>query len=315
MGGVPEGIEVEVNSLKFHVLDAGTGPGVLLLHGFPDSSHLWRHQIPALVDAGFRVVAPDLRGFGQSAMPQDADAYRLGKMLGDVRGILRTLGVPKVHVVGHDLGAALGWMFAITQPQRVDRLVAISVAHPAVFFRPSMRQMQLSWYTLLFQLPGVAEVLFPRDDWSFLKEWTAGGGDLDRYEQDLARPGALTAGLNWYRANLPPQRLVEPVPEFPAIEGPVMGVLGAHDHMLAEESMKDSATHVTGPWRYERFEDAGHWVPLEQPGKLNQLLLEFFAREPRAPRAQPDVRASVGRHTTGALAERLQSRNPDSDAE
>ena len=315
MATPPEGMEVEVNGLKFNVLDAGTGPGVLLLHGFPDSSRLWRHQVPALVDAGFRVVAPDLRGFGRSDKPQDVEAYRIGEMLDDVRGILRILGVPKVHVVGHDWGAALAWMFTITQPQKVDRLVAISVGHPAVFFRPTMRQMQLSWYTFLFQFPGIAEVLFPRDDWAFLKGWCGGSGDLDQYQRDLAVPGALTAGRNWCRANLNPQRLVEPAPQFPPIEGPVMGIWGARDAALAEESMTASAQQVSGPWRYERFEDAGHWIPLEQPRELNALLLEFFAREARPARLQPDVRASVGRHTTSALAERLQNRPPDAETE
>lgn len=308
-----EGIEVEVNGLKFNVLDAGTGPGVLLLHGFPDSSHLWRNQVPALVDAGFRVVAPDLRGFGGSDRPQAVEAYRMGEVLDDIRGILRILGVPRVHVVGHDWGAAAAWMFTITQPQKVDRLVAISVGHPAVFFRPTMKQMRLSWYTLLFQFPGIAEALIPRDDWSFLKGWTGGTGDLDRYVEDLARPGALTAALNWYRANLAPQRLVDDPPTFPMIDKPVMGIWGAHDAALTEESMTDSARQVSGPWRYQRFEDAGHWIPIEQPEKLNRLLLEFFAREPRAPRLQPDIRASIGRHSTAALAERLHVHGPESE--
>lgn len=310
-----EGIAVEVNGLKFNVLDAGTGPGVLLLHGFPDSSHLWRNQIPALVDAGFRVVAPDLRGFGRSDQPQTVEAYRMGEILDDIRGILRTLGVPRVHVVGHDWGAVAAWMFTITQPEKVDRLVAMSVGHPAIFFRPTMRQMQLSWYTLLFQFPGIAEALFPRDDWKFLKAWSSGAGDLDRYQEDLGRPGALTAGLNWYRANLHPQRLVEDAPAFPLIDKPVMGIWGARDVALSEESMTGSEKHLSGPWRYERFDDAGHWIPIEQPEKLNHLLLDFFAREPRAPRPQPDIRASVGRHSSGALAERLQNRNSEAESD
>lgn len=305
MGAHLEGIEVEANGLKFNVVDAGTGPGVLLLHGFPDSSYLWRNQVPALVDAGFRVLAPDLRGFGLSDKPQDVESYRMGEMLDDLRGILRTLGVPKVFVVGHDWGAALAWMFAITQPAKVDRLVAISVGHPANFFRPTLRQMQLSWYTLLFQFPGVAEALLPRDGWSFLKGWSGGTGDLERYQEDLARPGALTAGLNWYRANLHPQRLVDPAPGFPLIERPVMGIWGAHDLALAEETMTGSAQYVDGPWRYERMEEAGHWIPIEQPERLNSLLLEFFAREARPPRDSPDLRAAVSRRTVPTLAERI----------
>jgi pimeloyl-ACP methyl ester carboxylesterase len=311
---VPEGIEVEANGHRFNVRDAGTGPAVLLLHGFPDSSYLWRNQIPALVDAGFRVVAPDLRGFGESDRPPEVEAYQMGEILDDLRGILRTLGVPKVHIVGHDLGAAVAWMFTIVAPRKVERLVAVSVGHPVNFLRPTMRQMQMSWYTYLFQFPGIAETVIPRDDWSFLKGWTGGSGDLDRYIRDLARPGALTAALNWYRASFNPRRLIEGNPAFPAIDKPVMGIWGAHDRALTEESMTESEKQVSGSWRYERIDDAGHWIPIEQPERLNALLLDFFRREPRAPRLQPDVRASVGRHSAGALAERLQTRQADSEA-
>jgi pimeloyl-ACP methyl ester carboxylesterase len=315
MTEVPDGIQVEVNGLKFNVREAGTGPGVLLLHGFPDSSYLWRNQIPALVDAGFRVVAPDLRGFGDSDKPEGVDAYQMGKILDDIRGILRILGVPKVHVVGHDFGAAVGWMLAIVAERKVDRLVAISVGHPVNFLRPTLRQMKLSWYTYLFQFPGIAETLIPRDDWKFLEEWTAGGGDLERYKRDFERPGALTAALNWYRASFNPRRLIEGNPAFPQIDKPVLGIWGANDHALTEESMTDSQAQVSGPWRYERFEDAGHWIPLDQPDRLNGLLLDFFKREPRPPRLQPDVREAVGRRASSALAERLQGLQPEPEPE
>jgi len=249
---------------------------VLLLHGFPDSSYVWRHQVEALVDAGYRVIAPDLRGFGESDKPEGVEAYALGELLQDVRGILDVLQVPRVHVVGHDWGAAVSWMFAITDPGRVASLAAISVGHPGNFAPRSMKQMQLSWYILLFQFPGLVEELMPRDGWRFLKGWSMGTGDLDRYQQDLARPGALTAALNWYRANDPPERLLAPPPRFPKITCPVLGVYGVHDAALTEESMTGSAAYLTGPWRYERFEDAGHWVQLEQPARLNSLLLEFL---------------------------------------
>jgi pimeloyl-ACP methyl ester carboxylesterase len=273
---VPGTVRVRANGLNFAVVDAGSGPGVLLLHGFPDSSYVWRHQVEALVDAGYRVIAPDLRGFGESDKPEGVEAYALGELLEDVRGVLDVLQVPSVHVVGHDWGAVVSWMLAITDPGRVASLAAISVGHPGNFAPRTMRQMQLSWYILLFQFPGLVEELMPRDDWRFLKGWSKGTGDLDRYQQDLARPGALTAALNWYRANDPPQRLLLPPPTFPKIECPVMGVFGAHDYALTEDSMTGSAAYVTGPWRYERFDDAGHWVQLEQPGRLNSVLVDFL---------------------------------------
>ncbi|MFN2465144.1 MAG: alpha/beta fold hydrolase [Candidatus Dormibacteria bacterium] len=305
MTDMPGGIRIEANGLNFNVVDAGVGPAVLLLHGFPDSCHLWRHQLPALVAAGFRVVAPDLRGFGESDKPQEVEAYAMGEILDDLRAILRTLGIPKVHVVGHDFGAAVAWMFTVVAPGKVDRLVAVSVGHPVNFLRPTIKQMQMSWYTYLFQFPGIAEALIPRDDWAFLKAWSSGTGDLDRYQHDLARPGALTAALNWYRASFNPRRLIEDNPAFPRVERPVMGIWGAHDRALTEESMTDSASQVSGPWRYERIDDAGHWIPLEQPDRLNDLLIEFFRSDAPARAPQTDVREAVGRRDS-ALADRLQ---------
>jgi pimeloyl-ACP methyl ester carboxylesterase len=302
---------VEANGISFSVIDAGAGPGVLLLHGFPDSSYVWRKQVSALTEAGFRVVAPDLRGFGESDRPEGVDAYSMGVLLNDVRGILRALGLPRVHVVGHDWGAALAWMYAITKPDRVDRLVALSVGHPGNFAPRSMRQMQMSWYILLFQFPGLAEALIPRDDWRFLKGWARGTGDLDRYQRDLARPGALTAALNWYRANDPPMRMLEPTPEFPKIDAPVLGIWGARDAALAEESMVDSEKFVSGPWRYERFDDAGHWLQLEQPERLNALLLEFLSSGEDS--AALDPRTVLAKHR-GGLSDRLrQARRTGSD--
>jgi pimeloyl-ACP methyl ester carboxylesterase len=295
-------VRVEANGLNFSVVDVGAGPGVLLLHGFPDSGYVWRNQVGVLVDAGFRVIAPDLRGFGESDKPEGVQAYAMGELLKDVRGILRVLGLPRIHVVGHDWGAALAWMLAITKPDRVDHLVAISVGHPGNFAPRSLRQMQLSWYILLFQFPGLAEELIPRDDWRFLKGWARGTGDLERWPTDLGRPGALTAALNWYRANDDPVRLLQPAPQFPSIPGPVLGIFGAHDAALTEESMTDSEKYISGPWRYERFEDAGHWVQLEQPARLNEMLIQFLTAAEDG--SKTDARAVLAKHDT-SLADRL----------
>ncbi|MDP9325866.1 MAG: alpha/beta fold hydrolase [Candidatus Dormibacteraeota bacterium] len=300
----PASIKVEVGGLEFSVIDAGAGPGVLLLHGFPDSSYVWRHQVAALTAAGFRVVAPDLRGFGESAKPEGVDAYRLGNVLDDLRGILKALGVPRVHVVGHDWGGAMAWMFATTRPEKVDRLVALSVGHPANFMSPGLRQLQRSWYMLLFQFQGVAEEAFQRHDWKLLRAMFA-DGDVDRYVADLSRPGALTAGLNWYRANMPPSLLMaDPVP-FPQIEAPTMGVWSDRDFALTEEQMVDSAKHVSGPWRYERLEGVGHTIQLQAPEKLNALLIDFLSNEAH-PRDPAEVRGAIGKHS-GGLTERLKS--------
>ena len=128
----------------------------------------------------------------------------------------------------------------------------------------------------MFQFEGVAEEWLSRNDWEFLRSWIGGGGDIDSYVTDLARPGALTAGLNWYRANLPPSSWISQPPPLPPIEAPVMGIWSTADTALGEEQMTASQKHVTGPWRYERIEGSGHWVPLEAAERLNELLLDFL---------------------------------------
>jgi pimeloyl-ACP methyl ester carboxylesterase len=154
-----------VNGLALYVVDEGHGTPVILLHGFPDTSHLWRHQIPALVDAGYRVIAPDLRGRGRSDKPERVEDYKLSAIVGDVAGIMDALGIARAHIVGHDWGAVVAWVLAALMPERVDRLVAISVGHPAALPHPTLEQLQKSWYYLLFYFPGLAEDALRKDDW------------------------------------------------------------------------------------------------------------------------------------------------------
>ncbi|MGQ0575473.1 MAG: alpha/beta fold hydrolase [Pseudonocardia sp.] len=267
--------KITVNGLDLHVVVEGDGLPVVLLHGFPDSAALWRHQLPALVAAGHRVVAPDLRGFGASARPTDVDAYRMGVLVGDVLGILDRLGIERAAVVGHDWGAGLGWTLASLVPERVTRFAALSVGHASGYLS-SMRQRQLSWYMLWFLFEGVAEEALPRDDWALLREWLGSPVDLDRYVVDLARPGALTAALNWYRANITPGSFGRP-PSLPPVRCPVLGVWGEDDVACGEEQMVGSQAHVAGPWRYERVAAAGHWIPLDAPNVVSALLVEFLA--------------------------------------
>jgi pimeloyl-ACP methyl ester carboxylesterase len=263
------------DGLTLHVRVVGEGSPVVLLHGFPDSSHLWRNQVPALVAAGHRVIAPDLRGFGESDKPQEAEAYRITSSAADVLAILDALGHERAHVVGHDWGGALAWVVAGLHAERVERLVALSVGHPNTQV-PSVEQREKSWYMLWFQFERVAEELLPRDDWKLLREWTRGNGDVDRYVEDLARPGALTAGLNWYRANVSPYRELQPRRPFPPIAAPTLGLWSSRDDYLLEGPMLASGAHVTGGWRYERIDGASHWLQLDAAERVNELLVEFL---------------------------------------
>jgi pimeloyl-ACP methyl ester carboxylesterase len=267
---------IEGDGLSLAVLDEGAGQPVLLLHGFPDTHRLWRHQMRALTGAGMRAIAPDLRGFGESGKPDAVAEYGVARSVADMIALLDALEIERAHVVGHDWGAAVAWALAAFLPDRIDRLVALSVAHPSVLRDPPLEQRRRAWYTLLFQFEGVAEELLTRDDWKLFREWLRDDGDVERYVEDLSRPGALTAGLSWYRANLHPKRQLEPRRELPPVQAPTLGIWSTDDHYLNEAPMLDSGAHVTGPWRYERVEGASHWMQLDAPERVNALLLDFL---------------------------------------
>ena len=267
---------IDVAGLSLHVLEEGRGAPVILLHGFPDTSHLWRHQIPALVRGGYRAIAPDLRGRGRTGRPTGVADYALPLIVNDVVGMMDALRIERAHVVGHDWGAAVAWILASMQPHRVNRLAALSVGFPGAALPPRLDALQKGWYRLLFQLAGVAEELLQRDGWYLLRELLQSYADLEHALEDLARPGALTAALNWYRANLPADRLLGPAPPLPPVRAPTLGIWSTGDAYLTEETMTRSRDRVTGPWRYERIEGASHWIPLDAPDRLNEVLLGFL---------------------------------------
>lgn len=271
---------VEVRGEAFPVVDVGAGPAILLLHGFPDSRFLWRHQIPALSQAGYRVIAPDLRGLGDAPRPTELRPYRRPYLVADVLGLLEGLGLDRVHLVGHDWGASLSWRIAGSYPDRVDRLVVLSVGAPTTPGWESVAQREKSWYFDFFCKQGIAEAALAADNWKLFREWSRGQGDLDRYLRDLARPGALTAALNWYRGAFLPLDPNEPalptLPVWNQVRSRTMGIWGDGDPFLLEGQIAMSAPAVDAPWRYQRISGAGHWLMLDQPAIVNRLLLDFL---------------------------------------
>lgn len=284
-------VAVDLNGVEIAYHDAGDcdAPVILLLHGFPDSADLWRHQIPPLVAAGYRVVAPDLRGFGDSAKPQDVDDYLMPKLVNDVVALTTHLGISTAHVVGHDWGAAIAWMYAFLMPRRVDRLVVLSVGHPGTFENPTIEQREKTWYMLYYQFPEVSEKLLRRGGWRLFKQIINGEGDQSRYLRDLARPGALTAGLNWYRANRSPADELRTGGNFPPVLAPTLGMWSDGDKAMTEDAMVASAKYVKGTWRYRRVEGASHWIPLDAPEFVTDAVLAFLADD-SVRSAQPRTR-------------------------
>ena len=245
---------VDVDGVGIEYEVTGEGRPVVLLHGFPDSGRLWRHQVPALAGAGFQVIVPDLRGYGRSDKPGEVDAYSIPVLAGDVLAVLADLGIGKAHVVGHDWGAALAWALASFAPGSVDHVAVLSVGNPVTFLR-TLEQRQKSWYMLLFQFAGVAERWLSDDDWANFRTW-GGHPDADQVIADLEANGSLTPGLNWYRANVAAESWAGPPLQLPPVQAPVMGVWSSGDFALSEVQMTDSAENMAGPWRYERLRRA-----------------------------------------------------------
>ncbi len=269
---------ISVNGLTFRVIDRGSGPAVLLVHGWPDSVHVWRHQIPVLVDAGYRVIAPDLPGFGQSDRPAEVDAYKLQTILGYLKGILATLGVERVRVVGHDWGASISWLFTTVFPTQVEQLVALSVGHPLAGREDGLAQWEKHWYFLWFLFPGAAETILPKNNWALFREFLRNPGDIEHYIEDLSRPGALAATLNMYRANISPTAVGGDAPALPPIQCPTLGIWGSEDLAMSESQMQNSGKYIKGSWQYERIDGAGHWLSTEEPERINTLLLNFLKK-------------------------------------
>jgi pimeloyl-ACP methyl ester carboxylesterase len=262
-----------IGDVTLNVAQAGAGAPVLLLHGFPDSLRLWESVAPRIAAAGYRVIAPDLRGFGDSDAPAGRRHYGIDRLLGDLTGLLRTLEVPgPVHVVGHDWGAVLAWCLAMSQPGQVRSCVAISVGHPREYALAGLEQKRKGLYTIGWQFRGLAERWLVRDDCAPLRRWLRQHPDADGCVRELGRPGRLTAGLNWYRANLLPV-LFRP---WPRCRVPTLGIWSSADHCLAEDQMLHSGRRMAAPWRYERLEGIGHWVPLERPDRVAALAVDWF---------------------------------------
>lgn len=268
-------MQADSSGVSIHYEVHGTGRPVVLLHGFPDSGRLWSHQTGPLTDAGFQVIVPDLRGYGRSDKPGGVEDYSLLFLAADIGAVLDSAGVQQAHVVGHDWGAALAWVIGAVAPERVDHLVTLSVGHPATFRSDGFEQIEKSWYMLLFQFPGIAEQWLSGDNWANFRAWSR-HPDADGVIADIEANGSLTPGLNYYRANIPPESYVGPPLELPPIQAPTMGVWSSADMALTEGQMMRSEMNVAATWRYERLDGPGHWMQWEAPDAVNRLLLDFL---------------------------------------
>jgi pimeloyl-ACP methyl ester carboxylesterase len=280
---------IDVGEITLSVLEEGTGDDlVVLLHGFPELAHSWRHQLPALAAAGYRAVAPDLRGYGDSDAPTEVADYAFAKLVGDIAGLIRALGAERAHVVGHDWGGSIAWALAARAPHLVRSLTILNSPHPVASAetRQLPEQQQKSWYMLLFQFQGVAEEWLANDDFANLRSFvfgTAAPGTFPPEDQAvfcaaLARAGRLTAALNYYRANIPPENWLKPPPDLPPITVPTTIVWGEADAYMSAVLLERSIQKVTGPLVVERLPGVSHWVQQEVPDRVSELLVAALGR-------------------------------------
>jgi pimeloyl-ACP methyl ester carboxylesterase len=279
----------DLGDVRLHYVEAGSGPLVVLLHGFPEFWYSWRYQIPALAAAGFRAVAPDMRGYNRSDKPRGVRGYAGDRLAGDVAKLIRACGAERAVVVGHDWGGAVAWLFAMAYPALLERLVIMNAPHPARFLRAlrTWRQVRKSWYMFFFQLPWLPESRFRARDFAamrrtFRRDPVRPGAfsaeDIDRYVEAMAQPGALTAAINYYRAMFRQTRQVRS--GFPRIEAPVQVIWGERDRYLGAE-LAEPDRRLVPHVRVARLPDASHWVQVDQPDRVNALLIDFL-REQRA---------------------------------
>ncbi len=257
--------------------DRGNGEPVLLLHGWPDTAELWDEVGRGLLERGARVITPDLRGCGRSDKPVAVDAYAMHHLVGDVVALLDATGVERVHLVGHDWGAALAWVVATVAPERVATFAALAVGHPTAFRAAGVEQQIKSWYTQLFIREGVGEAFLRYNDYEVLRRWFV-HPRAEAVIAELERDGQMTAHLNWYRANLPADAfLVEP-PRLPAVSVPTLGVWSSGDRALGERQMTDSASYCANGFTYVRLDGYGHWFPIEASEEVTKVLSDFHGR-------------------------------------
>jgi pimeloyl-ACP methyl ester carboxylesterase len=281
-----EHVTLPTNGIRLHVVQSGSRYGslVILLHGFPEFWYGWRHQIQPLSEAGFRVWAPDQRGYNLSDKPRGIASYRLDELARDVLGLIDAAGADKCYLAGHDWGSAVAWWVALRYPERLRKLAILNGPHPAVLAKSlmsSISQLRRSWYRFFFQIPFLSEAILRNQDWEpvvkMLKASSHPGSftaeDLEQYRQAWWRKDAFAGMLNWYRAafQMPPDMSGDL-----RIRVPTLILWGAQDVAL-DRSLAQSSLDLCDQGQLVFFEESSHWVQLDEAEAVNKDLVEFFS--------------------------------------
>ncbi len=285
---------VRVRDIQLHVVTAGPADGepILLLHGFPEFWYGWHNQIPYLAEQGYRVIAPDQRGYNLSDKPEGVDAYRIDHLAADAVGLMDALGYEQVTLVGHDWGAAVSWWVARNYPERLKKLVILNVPYPSVmidaFRGGNIAQLFKSWYMGFFQIPGLPEAVLSFNEYQAMIQGMNSIGhphsfsdeDLEQYRTAWGQPGALTAMLNWYRALS--RNVIDgnaaAVAEKIRITVPTLMLWGEQDTALGKELAEPSIA-LCEEGELVFFPEASHWIQHDEADDVNRMIHEFVSAE------------------------------------
>lgn len=284
-------IYYSLSGIQLHVVQAGpeNGRPVILLHGFPEFWYGWKHQIGPLAGHGFRVLAPDQRGYNTSDKPKELKAYQLDELAQDVLGLISASGNQKAAIIGHDWGGMVAWWLGMRYPERVEKLGILNAPHPAVFKKTLMsnsNQMLRSLYAAFFQIPFLPEAALRKQDWEPLvqtmRETSRGGysgskgaftdQDFEQYRRAWWMKEAMTSMLNWYRAAL---RLPPNLEGDLHVHVPTLILWGVQDHALSPQMAQESID-MCDQGRLICFDEATHWLQHEEVGQVNDLLIQFL---------------------------------------
>lgn len=279
---------VKANGLRFRTLVDGPPDGELfiLMHGFPEGAESWSRQLPVLAAAGFLAVAPDMRGYGMTDAPEGVENYAVDHLVADTKALIESFGRSSAHVAGHDWGAVVAWYFAGAHPDMTRTLSALSVGHPAALAAASREdpdQQERSKYVGLFVIPGKAEEVLAADGYKRLRAMYRLGPNPDAippavvegFTRSMSRPGRLTAGLNYYRANLKTGGAAwERLGRIGAITPPTQLLWGDQDPALGRRAVEDTGARVEGRYRLEVLPGAGHWLQFERSAEIGRSLSE-----------------------------------------
>ena len=273
---------ITTNNIKLHYVIQGNGPLMLMLHGFPEYWYSWRHQIPEFA-RDYQVVAVDLRGYNDSHKPTDKSAYVMNEFIQDVKGVIQGLGYEKCVLVAHDGGGAIAWNFAHAYPEMLEKLIVLNIPHPAKFIEGlrTWKQLQKSWYIFFFQLPFFPEQYLRASNYQKVEEIFAGMAInktafplevIEAYKQAAAKPGALTAMINYYRNALD---LKSRDRSWDILSVPTLMIWGEEDTALGKELTYGTEAYVRD-FQIKYIPNCSHWVQQEQPTLVNQYMREFL---------------------------------------